>query len=100
MAAMADLLAHPLRLRRDGQLATVVDGTDEHHAQDIAVLIATRPGERILAPGFGLTDPAFDELHIAELTAQVGTYGPARTIVDVTTRRADDGTATSVVTFS
>lgn len=100
MAAMAALLAHPLRLRPGGQLSTVDEGSDAHAAQDIAVLIGTRPGERDLVPEFGLEDPAFDELHIAELTAQVAVYGPARTITDIATSVTRDGTATSVVTFT
>lgn len=100
MTPMAELLAHPLRLRRDGRLATVTDGSDDHHAQDIAVIIGTRPGERQLAPEFGVTDPTFDELDTAELVAQVGTWGPPRQITDVTTTYAGDGTATTVVTFT
>lgn len=100
MARMVALLAHPLRLRSDGTLATVEADTDDHYAQDIAVTIGTHVGERPLVPAFGLPDPTFDRLRIAELSAQVATWGPPVAIVDVATTYAADGTADTAVTFT
>lgn len=51
-----DLLAFPFRLRPDGSAATVLDGTDEAHAQDVALLCLTRKGERPLVPDYGTTE--------------------------------------------
>ena len=71
-----DLLSHPFRLEANGSVATVEDGTEEAAAEGIAILVLTRRGERELVPGFGMTDPTFDVLSLAE-------YGPPVTVTDV-----------------
>jgi hypothetical protein len=94
-----NLLSHPFRLGPTRAAATVAEGTDQALAEAIAVLALTRKGERPLVPEFGLSDPAFDDFDVAELNAQLATYGPDVTIVDVTVDVTDDTTATAVLTF-
>lgn len=77
-----DLLSHPFRLEANGAVATVEDGTDEAYAEGIAVLAMTRKGERDLVPGFGVTDPAYTGLDLAELNVGLLDYGPPVTVVD------------------
>lgn len=71
-----DLLSHPFRLGVDGRVVTVEDGTDDAVAEAIAVTALTRKGERVLVPDFGLSDPTFAELDVAELAAALATFGP------------------------
>jgi hypothetical protein len=100
MGPVARVLAHPLRLLPNGSLGTVETDTDAHHAQELAVLVSTRRGERPLAPTFGITDPAFAGVDPAELAAQVAVFGPPVTITGVTTTYNDTGdTADVLVTF-
>lgn len=75
-----DLLSHPFRLEANGNVATVLDGSDEAHAEAVAVLILTRKGERDLVPEFGVTDPVYDEVSLAELNVGLADFGPAVTV--------------------
>lgn len=85
-----DLLSHPFRLEPNGSVATVEDGTEEAAAEGIAVLILTRKGERDLVPDFGLTDPTFDELSLAELNVSLADFGPAAVVTDVVITNPND----------
>lgn len=77
-----DLISHPFRLERNGAVAAVEDGTDEAHAEGIAILILTRRGERDLVPDFGLADPAFDGVTLADLNVGLIDYGPPVEVTD------------------
>lgn len=79
-----DVISHPFRLAPTGEVATVLDGSEQANAEAIAVLVSTRVGERVLVPGFGIADPVFGRIDPAEVNAGVATYGP------------DDVTVTSV----
>ena len=54
---MPQHLALPLRLASDGRFAALDQDTPEEVAQSVALLLATRPGERRSVPGFGMVDP-------------------------------------------
>lgn len=71
-----DVISHPFRLAPTGEVATVLDGTEQANAEAIAVLVSTRIGERVLVPGFGISDPVFAEVDEAEVNAGLATYGP------------------------
>lgn len=71
-----DVLSHPFRLSPTGEVATVLDGSEQANAEALAVLVSTRIGERVLVPGFGITDPVFGGLDPAEVNAGLATYGP------------------------
>lgn len=82
-----DPLAHPVRLEPDGALATVPADSIERVVQDVALLLATRRGERPLVPEFGVTlDVGGRELELADARAQVARWvpeaGPLRITVD------------------
>lgn len=53
----AQHLALPLRLTSDGRFAALDQGSPEEIAQSVALLAATRPGERRSVPGYGIPDP-------------------------------------------
>lgn len=71
-----DLLAHPFRAGPDGSIVTVEQDTDEDLAQELAITLLTRRGERPLVPDFGITDPAYRNLDLAELNVTLADFGP------------------------
>ena len=95
-----DLLSHPFRLEPSGDVATVEDDTDEAYAEGIAVLALTRRGERVLVPGFGITDPLFDRVALADLNIGLTDYGPPVRITDVTTVPVSDVAERVVLTYA
>ena len=98
--AAAQILSHPFRLLPNGRIATVEQTSDEAHAEQLAVLLLTRIGERPLEPGFGITDPTFGSIRATEIAAGVAAYGPPVSIVDVTSVADDDSTQLVEVQFA
>lgn len=97
--AMARRLSFPFRLLPNGQAATVEQGSEAGDRESIAQLVLTRPGERPLVPGLGITDPAFAGFEPTELTAAVALYGPHVEIADVLVEAADDVSQTVTIEF-
>jgi hypothetical protein len=94
------ILSHPFRLAPTGEVATVEDGSTAANAEAIAVLLMTRRGERPMAPDFGITDPTFAELDVAELDAGLALWGPdGVSVTDVDVQPRDDLTSAVVITF-
>jgi hypothetical protein len=100
MLALVSILSHPFRLGPTGAAATVEDGSTAANAEAIAVLLMTRRGERPMAPDFGITDPTFAELDVAELDAGLALWGPdGVTVTDVSMVARDDLSAEVVISF-
>lgn len=78
-----DLLSHPFRLKPNGAVAKVEDGTASADAEGLAVMALTRRGERDQLPTFGIPDPVFDTLSVADLNVGLRDYGPELTVVAV-----------------
>lgn len=97
---MGRILSHPFRLLPDGSAATVEQDTDEANAEQLAVLLLTRPGERDLAPGYGVSDPAFAGVDPSEVVAAVNAFGPDVTVTAVTSRPRDDATVDVLVEYA
>lgn len=93
------LLAHPFRLAGDGTAATVEQGSDAATAQALGALVATVRGERDDVPAFGVTDPTFGALDLAEVIAGVALFGPAVEITGLTSDYVDDQTQRVVLTW-
>ena len=97
MGAMTDVLAHPFRLTGNA-VATVDDTSDAGAAQEIALLCATRIGERDLVPGYGIPDPAFDQLELGVVNAGLALYGPPGvTVTDLSISLDTTGLVASAV---
>lgn len=95
-----DVLAHPFRLDPTGSAATVLDGAEDANTQAVAILAMTRKGERVLVPTFGISDPAYAEVDVAELNAGLATFGPAGvTVTGITIDYPDVRTATVAITY-
>ncbi len=87
----ARILSFPFRISPSGVAATVEHGSDAEIDELLAVGALTAPGERILAPTFGVDDPVFTGFEIASLQRHCNDFGPAVTItVAEPTRRGDD----------
>jgi hypothetical protein len=94
------LLSHPFRILPSGRAATVEQGSDEAHAEQLAVLLLTRRGERDLVPGFGVSDPVFAGFDPAEIAAGVSAYGPPVQIESIDVTPAGDGTVAVDIRFT
>lgn len=79
------LISFPPRLGPQGNFVTLDDDSSDYYAEELALILLVRPGERPQAPDFGTTDPTFDRVDVNEFTLKVATYGPPVNILDVTT---------------
>lgn len=96
-----ELIAYPFRLTPDGtSVAKVVDGSDEAIAQELAVAVLTRPGERLMRPQFGIADPAFVGFDGDALRMHVTLFGPAVELQAVAITDRDDRTQDVTVHFA
>lgn len=64
-------LSLPLRVAADGALAAVEQDSPAEVAQSVALLLATRPGERRSVPDYGTDDPTFTGLDVDEIHAAI-----------------------------
>lgn len=97
---MPALISHPFRLAPSGVIATVDDTSDQYVAEQLAVLILTKPGERPLVPDLGLADPTFAGFDGSTLQEQVDAFGPPCQIVDVTITPSGETVQDVEVTFT
>lgn len=73
---MAQVLSHPLRLGPDGGFLKIEQDSDDSLAEQLAVLLLTKQGERSLVPTFGVPDPTFRLLSEDEINLSVALFGP------------------------
>lgn len=96
-------LAVPFQLSGT-RAATVQDGTEDEVRQNVAVLVATRPGERLCVPQFGLPDPTFGPggrtPSSAVLEAAVARWEPRARLALEYDEPTDDGEADVLVHVS
>jgi hypothetical protein len=95
-----NLISHPFRLAANGAVATVEDGTDEAAAEAVAVVALTIKGERDLVPDFGVTDPSFDVLSVAEVNGTLDDFAYAATVTDATVEPLPAGLERVALTFT
>lgn len=96
---MAAVLSHPFRLDSTGAVAVVEEGSDQANAEAIAVLALTRKGERDLVPTFGIADPVYGELDVAELNVALDDFGPPITVTATAVEYPTDTTERVELTF-
>lgn len=95
---MASILSHPFRLA-GGRIAVVEQFSDQANAEQLAVLLLTRRGERPLVPTFGVADPTFDALDVGDVLTGIEAFGPEVALMDVETRFTGPMTQEVVVTY-
>lgn len=96
---MARVLAFPVHVDSTGRIATVEQDSEADIAQQLAMLILTRPDERPLTPGYGTPDPAFTGFDPQLLAASAEEFGPAVDIDTVTITDRGDGTQDVTIRF-
>lgn len=89
------VLAFPFRLAGDS-VATVTDDRD----QLVALLATTRRGERPLVPAYGVSDPVFGSIDVAELNAGLAMFGPSVQITGIAEEIVDDRTVSTVISYT
>jgi len=62
-------LAFPLRMDAGGRVVTVSQLTPRHAAEIVGHVLSCQPGERGLAPGYGLKDPSGQQVVSGDLVA-------------------------------
>lgn len=97
---MAAILSFPFRLNGNGTVATVEQGSDQANAEQLAVLLTTIQGERPLALGFGLPDPAFSGIAPGVISAQVAKWGPNVSLASITVVPASQLQSNVTIEFS
>lgn len=71
---MTELISFPFRISGNGSVVTRDDATDGYVAEEIAMLVLTRPEERELVPDFGIEDPSFGDFDRAELESKIEAF--------------------------
>lgn len=79
-------MAFPFRIDGAGAVVAVAQDSDADVEQQIALAMLTRPGERITAPTFGVSDPAFVGFEAGALQRHLDDFGPN---VEITTLLID-----------
>ncbi len=97
---MSRHLVLPLRLGPDGGLATVAEDSVEEVAQSVAVILRTRPGERLAEPELGLADPAFADLPVEALLGAVERWEPRADAEVLEQVLGDDGLRLTTLSLS
>lgn len=94
------LISYPFRLVAGGVVATVEEGRDNQVAEELAVAVLTKRGERVLVPEFGIADPVFAGFEPDALRLHVELFGPPVDVRDVGIQFLDDRTQDVIVYFS
>lgn len=96
---MPQRLALPIRVTSTGALASVPQDSDADIRQSIALLVNTRPGERRSEPDYGLPDPRFGTVDVAEIADVIATWEPRAddAVIEVSAVRLVDGAAEQTV---
>ncbi len=71
---MAKNLLLPLRVAANGTLGSVEHGSEPEVSQSVALLVATRVGERRSVPDYGLDDPVFGGVDADEIVDTVSAW--------------------------
>lgn len=94
-----NLISFPFRLGPQGNVVIRSDDSNDYYAEELAILLLVRTGERSLAPDFGTPDPVFDEVDPNEFAATVATFGPPVAIMNVQTIPLSENRQDVTVTF-
>lgn len=86
---MTDHLALPIRRTAQGRCATVPAGSVAAIAQSVAMLLDTRPGERLSIPAYGMDDPTWRGVDPTVTIDAIGQWEP-RADVTIEVDRTDE----------
>ena len=86
-----ELISHPFRLRPNGTVYTVDQNSGDADAQQVAMILLTKIGERQAVPGFGVTDYTFTVPDVNQIVGAISLYYPGVTLENVKAVWEDDG---------
>ena len=90
--------AHPFRFTSTGRTATLIPGSPEHASQLAGHVLSVTPGERALAPAFGLPDQVGGGVDPSQVHAALATCAPELGVDSITVTAAPDGHVDVTVT--
>ena len=91
-SAGGSTLSFPMRMDASGRVVTVRQMSPRHAAEIVGHVLSCQPGERGLAPGYGLVDPSGLQVVSGDLVASaVVACEPAVQVTDVSVVQAVDG---------
>jgi len=85
------MISHPFRRDPSGALVTVPDLSERAAAELAGHVLSTRTGERALAPGYGLPDPAGEGVDASTVAAVVEDCEPELEVRAVEVRDTGPG---------
>lgn len=85
-----DVLAFPFGFDSSGRARVVQHDSDECLLQRAAAFVRTRRGELLLAPDYGIDDPALRILHEQEILSGLALYHPEMEINAIAIYQQDD----------
>ena len=86
-----ELISHPFRLRPNGTVYTVDQNSGDADAQQVAMILLTKIGERQAVPGFGVTDYTFAVPDVNQIVGAISLYYPGVTLENVKAVWEDNG---------
>jgi phage baseplate assembly protein W len=96
---IAQHLALPFAVGRDGSMQTVPQDSIADISQSVKVILSTVQGTRLLSPEFGIPDPEFTSIDPASISHSLVQWEPRATGASVTSTLREDGVATITATL-
>lgn len=94
-----NLISYPFRLKPNGSVASVDQNTPQADAEQVAMLLLTKKGERQLVPGFGISDVTLGMLDVNEVASAISVYYPGLNITGIRPVWVNDGFLSVEVEF-
>jgi len=97
---MAQLLSLPFRVSPAGQAVSLEQGSDDYYQQQIATILMTIQGERLLSDELGMPDMAYEGFMHSTFQAQVETILPEISELNVSIEDVTNTSEAITVTFN
>jgi hypothetical protein len=97
---MAKLLSFPFRVATYGAAVSNDQGTDQYYKEQIATIVLTRRGERILSDDLGMPDIVYSGFLYSAFKAQVAEKLPEIVELTATIKDTSDTTEDVIIEFS
>lgn len=97
---MAQLLSLPFRVSPAGQAVSIEQGADDYYQQQIATILMTIQGERLLNDDLGMPDMAYEGFMYSTFQSQVETVLPEIDELEVSLEDISETVEAISVTFN